>query len=172
MRTLPPVETVTELTQVLYHEASLLDDGLYEDWLELLHEDVRYVAPIREDLSVRDAALRGQAMHELKFFDDDLGSLRLRVAKIRTGLSQTENPPSRVVRLVSNVLISHRDNGEDHPVQSAFLIYRQHRQRQVELLAGHRRDRWRRGPQGWRLTRREVLFAANVLPVKSLPLFY
>jgi 3-phenylpropionate/cinnamic acid dioxygenase small subunit len=32
MRTLPPVETVTELTQVLYHEASLLDDGLYEDW--------------------------------------------------------------------------------------------------------------------------------------------
>jgi 3-phenylpropionate/cinnamic acid dioxygenase small subunit len=123
MRTLPPVETVTELTQVLYHEASLLDDGLYEDWLELLHEDVRYVAPIREDLSVRDAALRGQAMHELKFFDDDLGSLRLRVAKIRTGLSQTENPPSRVVRLVSNVLISHRDNGEDHPVQSGRWNY-------------------------------------------------
>jgi hypothetical protein len=39
-------------------------------------------------------------------------------------------------------------------------------------LAGHRHDRWRPGSDGWRLTRREVLFAANVLPTKSLSLFY
>lgn len=168
----PSVKLVTELTQALFHEASLLDDGLYEEWLSLLHEDVSYVAPIREDVVEQGAALRPKAVHELMFFSDDLGSLRIRVAKIRTGLSQTENPRSRVVRLISNIQVGHQTDAGDHPVRSAFLIYRQHRQRQVEMLAGHRLDRWRRGPQGWGLAYREILFAANVLPVKSLPLLY
>lgn len=46
------------------------------------------------------------------------------------------------------------------------------RQRQVEILAGHRHDRWRLIPDGWRLLRREICFAAYVLPTKSLSLFY
>jgi 3-phenylpropionate/cinnamic acid dioxygenase small subunit len=169
---LPSAELVTELTQLLYYEASLLDVGLYEEWLDLLHEDVAYVAPIREDVAGQRAAQPSQEKHALTFFNDNLGSLRMRVAKIRTGLSQTEIPSSRVVRLVSNIQVGQPTDAGDHAVRSAFLIYRQHRQRQVEMLAGHRRDRWRRGPQGWRLAYREVAFAANVLPVKSLPLFY
>jgi 3-phenylpropionate/cinnamic acid dioxygenase small subunit len=96
----------------------------------------------------------------------------LRVAKIRTGLQQTENPPSRTVRMISNVQVEPMAGSDDRTVRSAFLLYRQRRQRQVEILAGHRRDRWMPTPTGWRLRDREIRFAANVLPTKSLSLFY
>jgi 3-phenylpropionate/cinnamic acid dioxygenase small subunit len=168
-----PSETIVQLSQVLYREAALLDDGCYEAWLELLHDDLVYTAPIREDLAQR--AQPGEAAPEalaLSFFQDGKGSLTLRVGKLRTGLSQTENPPSRVVRLISNILVSPESAPGEHPVRSAFLVYRQHRQRDVEMLAGHRLDVWRRTDRGWALARREVRFAANVLPVQSLPLFY
>jgi 3-phenylpropionate/cinnamic acid dioxygenase small subunit len=172
MSDVAPFETVVELTQVLYREASLLDDGRYEDWLALLHDDLAYLAPIRQDLAERAQAVDEPDGLKLSFFNDGKATLGLRVAKLRTGLSQTENPPSRVVRLISNVQVSAETAPGEHPVRSAFLIHRQHRQRDVEMLAGHRLDNWRRGAHGWALARREVRFAANVLPVQSLPLFY
>ena len=57
-------------------------------------------------------------------------------------------------------------------MHSAFLLYRHRRQRQIEILAGHRHDRWRRTADGWRLAARDVQVAGNVLPTKSLSLLY
>lgn len=168
----PTTDVVVELSQVLYREAALLDDGQFEAWLELLEEDFQYVAPIRLDLMERGGASEGADKLELSFFEDTKGTMQLRIAKIRTGLMQTENPPSRVVRMISNVLVTPGSSPEQFAVRSAFIAYRQHRQRDVEILAGHRRDIWKQRASGWGMVRREVMFAANVLPVKSLPLIY
>lgn len=165
-----PFERVVELTQVLHHEAQLLDDGRYEDWLALLDPAIHYVAPVPTDELGAPRPADGTPV--LHLFDDRLEQLRLRVAKIRTGLPQTEHPPSRTVRLIGTVLVDPELAAGEHCVRSAFVLYRHRRQRQVELLAGHRNDRWRLGPLGWRLARREVHFAANVLPTKSLSLLY
>lgn len=185
MSTAVPVERVVELTQLLYHEAELLDRGAYEDWLALLAPEVRYRAPIPDDTDpavtpsvpaagTGTAATVGGTAPELqlRYFDDDLGLLRLRVGKIRSGLLQSENPPSRCVRLIGNVQVLAETGPGEHPVRSAFVLYRSRRQRQIELLAGHRHDRWRRDGDGWLLARREVFFAANVLPTKTLSLLY
>lgn len=166
---------VVELTQLLHREAQLLDDGRYEDWLDLLHPDVRYVAPIPAD--ELGELTRPADAPVLSYFDDGLTQLQVRVAKIRTGLPQTEHPPSRTVRLIGTVTVDPPAAGraDDHPVRSAFVLYRHRRQRQVEILSGHRHDLWRPTPpaeHGWRLVRREVRFAANVLPTKSLSLLY
>ncbi len=176
MRAVGSVDVVQELTQLLYREAEQLDTGRYEDWLALLADEVRYVAPIAQDLDPYAEPERAnepaEARHELTYLYESRGSLMLRVAKIRTGLQQTENPPSRTVRMISNVQVEAIAGSDDHAVRSAFLLYRQRRQRQVEILAGHRRDRWIPMPEGWRLRDREIRFAANVLPTKSLSLFY
>jgi len=165
-----------ELTQLLYREAELLDGGRYEEWLALLAEDVRYVAPIQQDLDpYADAPGANEptgVRHEITYLYESFGSLSLRVAKIRTGLQQMENPPSRTVRLIGNVQVEPAADGTDRAVRSAFLLYRQRRQRDVEILAGHRCDRWSCAAGGWRLREREIRFAANVLPTKSLSLFY
>jgi 3-phenylpropionate/cinnamic acid dioxygenase small subunit len=164
-----PIERTIELTNVLHYEAAVLDDGKFEDWLALLHPEVRYVAPVRIDVSPSD---QEAPKHSLSFFHDDLMSLSGRVAKLRTGLMQTEYPPSRVVRLIASILVAPEEADGVQPVRSAFLVYRQHRQRDVEMLAGHRHDQWVKLDGAWRLKRREIAFAANVLPAKSLPLFY
>jgi 3-phenylpropionate/cinnamic acid dioxygenase small subunit len=165
-----PADRVVELTQVLHHEALLLDDGRYEDWLEMLDPDIRYTAPVPTD--ELGEMVRRDGAPTLSLFDDGLAQLQLRVAKIRTGLSQSENPPSRAVRMIGTIEVLAAPTTDEHPVRSAFVLYRHRRQRQIEILAGHRDDRWRRGPAGWRLVRREVRFAANVLPTKSLSLLY
>lgn len=164
-----PPDVLMALTQTLYREAALLDDTRFEDWLAMLDPEIRYVAPIRQDVAAGSVDLNATA---LRYFDETLLTLSLRVGKLRTGLSQTENPPSRVVRLITNIEVGPLAEPGQHPVRSAFLVYRQHRQRDRELLAGHRLDTWRATEGGWRLLRREIRFAANVLPVKSLPLFY
>ena len=167
---LASIERVIELTQVLHHEAHLLDDGRYEEWLGLLDPDIRYRSPIPAD-ELGEMA-RPDGTPTLSLFDDGLGQLQLRVAKIRTGLAQTEIPASRTVRMIGTVVVASETAPDEHPVRSAFVLYRHRRQRQIEILAGHRHDTWRRTADSWRLARREVRFAANVLPTKSLSLLY
>lgn len=168
-------ELIIELTQVLHREAQLLDDGRYEDWLALLDPQVRYAAPVPVDTlgePGEPGAAGSGAGPRLWLFDDGLGQLELRVAKIRTGLSQTENPASRVVRLIGTVTVDPAAGPDEYLVRSAFILYRHRRQRQIEVIAGHRHDRWRSTPDGWRLASRQIHFAANVLPTKSLSLLY
>ena len=171
--TIVPTDRVIDLTQVLYHEAHLLDIGDYEGWLALLDPEVVYTAPIPSDeLRHGDSTAVPGSELRLRYFNDNLGLLQVRVAKIRTGLPQTEQPASRCVRLISNVAVLAETAPGEHPVRSAFVLYRHRRQRQVEILAGHRDDLWRRTEDGWRLAHREIRFAANVLPTKSLSLIY
>lgn len=163
------VERTHELSEVLHREARLLDDGRFEDWLEMLAPDLAYRAPVVAEVAIDDEPAAGL---QLMYFDDALANLHARVFKLRTGLDQAEIPASRTVRLVSNVVVDAADAAGCHPVASAFILYRHRRQRDVEILAGHRDDLWRPDPEGWRLVRREIRFAANVLPTKSLSLFY
>jgi 3-phenylpropionate/cinnamic acid dioxygenase small subunit len=41
-----------EIEEFLYHEAELLDERRYEDWLALVAEDVRYWMPMRRNVKV------------------------------------------------------------------------------------------------------------------------
>jgi 3-phenylpropionate/cinnamic acid dioxygenase small subunit len=156
------------LTQTLYYEALMLDEGRFEDWLNLLSPKLRYTVHIQQDTAVD---WQDSASQRLVYMDEDYGSMQLRVLKIRTNLPQTEVPRSRTVRSISNVLVEEEVPGT-YTVRSAFLLYRNHRQRDTELLAGHRTDTWATESGACRLQTRDVRFAANVLPTKSLSLFY
>jgi 3-phenylpropionate/cinnamic acid dioxygenase small subunit len=50
------VEFTFRLTQLLYHESKLLDNGEFHRWLALLADDIDYTAPISEDLDPNDTA--------------------------------------------------------------------------------------------------------------------
>src|SRR5215831_1324381 len=57
-----------EIEEFLYHEADLLDERRYEDWLALVAEDVRYWMPMRRNVKVGEAErefTRGRAGHQL-----------------------------------------------------------------------------------------------------------
>ena len=144
--------------------------------MELLVSELRYRIPIRPELDANGPERTGI---ELQFMNEDRAMMVVRVAKGTSGMLQSEHPPSRTVRLVSNVLVDTAEGADQinqtdqYPVSSAFLLYRHRRQDQVEILVGYRQDRWRRTGEGdWLLVEREVRFAANVLPARGLPPFY
>ena len=81
------IELTAALTAVLYREARLLDEGHFEDWLQLLAPDVVYRAPVIADVAATEPPPAGL---QLMYFDDTLPILQVRVGKMRTGFDQAE----------------------------------------------------------------------------------
>ena len=61
------IELHHEIAQFLYHEANLLDDWKFRDWLDLLGEDIHYAMRTVVNAQTRDRASRRAAAHHLDF---------------------------------------------------------------------------------------------------------
>src|ERR671925_543737 len=97
-----------ELEEFLYHEAELLDERRYEEWLELLADDVRYWMPMRRNVKFgeiqREFTREGQ---DINWFDEGKDTLTRRVQQNLTGVHWAEEPLSRICHMLSNVQILH-----------------------------------------------------------------
>jgi ethylbenzene dioxygenase subunit beta len=83
------------LEQFLFHEAALLDDGRFEDWLALFATDGRYWVPGQPDATDPDASIA--------IFDEDRALLAVRIARLRQPRSYAFEPPPRTVHQIGNV---------------------------------------------------------------------
>jgi ethylbenzene dioxygenase beta subunit len=145
-------------------EAELLDNGRFEDWLELLTEDVCYRVPIR---LTRERGGGSDVNFGAPHFQEDIGTLRMRVARLKTEFAWAEDPPSRTRRFVTNV--RPRALGDDVAVRSYLLMYRSRGDdASAELISAERSDVLRRTDSGLRLCQREVLLDQATLPVRNL----
>lgn len=165
-----------EVQQFLFHEADLLDSRQFDQWLNLLDDDIRYRMPLARNVR-RDAMHKEfSGEHEAAWFDEGIATLRQRVAQIATGIHWAEEPASRVSHMVTNVrlLEVHKDaeNGDRVKVRSRFLVYQNRLQTEQNLFAGKRVDMLRRGPTGWKILEREILLDQNVLLSKALTTFF
>ncbi len=82
-----------QIEDFLYHEAELLDERRYEDWLALLADDVRYWMPMRRNVKFgeleREFTRAGQ---DINWFDEGKDTLTRRVQQILTGVHWAEEP--------------------------------------------------------------------------------
>ncbi len=161
----------------LYHEANLLDDRQYEEWLDLLTDDVRYWVPMRRNVKFgeleREFTREGQ---DINWFDEGKVTLTQRVRQILTGVHWAEEPLSRLSHLVTNVEIteatpSAADAGEVS-LRCRFIIYRNRVATETDILVGRREDRLRRVDGQWRIAQRQVFLDQNVLLAKNLTFFF
>lgn len=148
--------------QLLYHEAYLLDSGLYKDWLGLLSPDIRYWAPVRANVS------RQQEDESPGFplFDENKASLSLRVSRLETGLAWVEVPATRSRRFISNIVAKDGGDGTVH-VRSNFIVFRSRSSAEEWMLVGCREDRWTRSEK-WMLLERMIRFDQRALENISL----
>lgn len=138
------------LTQALAREAHLLDTHRYEDWLELLDPEVRYVVPIPEWVRHRPGAESASAVdgEDLAFtyLDETFESLRLRVARLQTGLAHGEMPPSMTARVVGTPLVTAVEHiGERRAlcsVVTTFTLHQTRHENRMDVFAGRREDQW------------------------------
>jgi 3-phenylpropionate/cinnamic acid dioxygenase small subunit len=161
-----------EVEDFLYHEAELLDERRYEDWLELFADDVRYWMPMRRNVPAdeleREFTREGA---DVNWFDEGKDTLTRRVKQILTGVHWAEQPPSRICHMVSNVQIL--DAGADEVrVKSRFLLYRNRVETETDFLVGKREDVLRRANGGFKIARRKIILDQNVLLAKNLTFFF
>jgi 3-phenylpropionate/cinnamic acid dioxygenase small subunit len=166
-----------EVEDFLYHEAELLDERRYEEWLELFTEDTHYFMPMRRNVP-RDELDREFTREgtDVNWFDEGKDTLGRRVKQILTGVHWAEEPPSRICHMVSNVqVLGAAPSGEaptEVAVKSRFLIYRNRVETETDFLVGKREDLLRRVEGAWRIARRKIILDQSVLLAKNLTFFF
>jgi 3-phenylpropionate/cinnamic acid dioxygenase small subunit len=166
-------ELQQEIEQFLYHESRVLDERRYEQWYELLADDLHYFMPTRYNRLRRESDKEFSAPGEAALFDEDKQSIAQRIRRLNTGMAWAEDPPSRTRHMVSNVVIRPRGDGE-YEADCYYLLYRSRLEREVEIFVGMRHDVLRRSanPAGFQIARRTIILDQTVLLARNLSFFF
>jgi dibenzofuran dioxygenase beta subunit len=158
---------VREVEQFLFQEALLLDEGHYDEWLDLLTDDIWYFCPLIEFVTGVEPTVVEKGGN---YFDEDKQSLRNRCQWLKSPHAHIENPPSLKRRIISNVQV--QGSGDGLAAQSNFLLW-QIRPKDSDgvLFAGRREDRFRRDDGHLKLCERRIQLAHPVLP-RALSVFF
>jgi 3-phenylpropionate/cinnamic acid dioxygenase small subunit len=125
--------------QFYFAEAELLDDHRYGEWVELFTEEVRYWLPTRMTRTNRERDLEIAGEDGSALIDDNLYYLKGRVRKVTSGLSWSEEPPSRTRRLITNIRVTPGHDGR-LAVRCNFSVYRSRLERHEDWFIGERFD--------------------------------
>ena len=166
-----------QVEEFLYMEAETLDERRYENWLELLTDDVRYWMPLRRNVKFgeleREFTREGQ---DINWFDEGKDTLTRRVNQILTGVHWAEAPLSRICHIVSNVQVLEATPTVSDPTEVAvkcrFIVYRNRVETETDLLVGKREDRLRKVDGRWKISQRKVVLDQNVLMAKNLTFLF
>lgn len=160
-----------ELMQFYIHEAWLLDDRKFHEWLDLFTDDVFYFMPRRRNVHRKDLHQELTQVGDLAIFEDDKTYLRMRVERLETGMAWAEDPPSRTRHLVGNLVVEQLPNGEVQ-AKTAFILYRSHHETEENVFAGSREDVLRQVAGQWKIAKRIIVLDANVILAKNLSVFF
>jgi len=146
MREAADVELRAEVAELLFHEASLLDHGRLDEWLELYTDDATYWIPLQADQS--DPLTTSSIVY------DDRRLMEARVRQFQHPRAHARVPAPRTVHQVSNVRVLEAD-GRDTRVGSTLVLveYRRERQRVWGAVVEHR---LRRTAHGLRIAAKRV----------------
>jgi 3-phenylpropionate/cinnamic acid dioxygenase small subunit len=166
-----------DIEQFYFWEAELLDERRFEEWLELLTEDIRYFMPLRRNVKYGQHAARENTREgeDAAWFDEGKRTLTQRVAQLATGIHWAEEPLSRISHLVTNVRVDSPLASSDRDalaVSSRFLVYRNRVDYETDIFVGKRHDRLRQEQGQWRVCERTIILDQSVLLAKNLTLFF
>jgi 3-phenylpropionate/cinnamic acid dioxygenase small subunit len=103
-------------SRFIHHEAMLLDQRLFRDWMALFTEDGTYWVP----------AVHGQKspLDQTSLFYDDKDLMNTRINRLEHPRIHIQSPQSHCVHLISNVVVENADeeNGE-YEVSSIVVVF-------------------------------------------------
>jgi benzoate/toluate 1,2-dioxygenase beta subunit len=102
-----------EMSSVLYLEARLLDDGRFEEWLDMMDDECVYWVPA--------SPLPGHPARTVSLALDDRRRLEDRVVWLRSAYIWSQIPKSKTVRTITNVEAT-RD-GDDIVTRCNFVLH-------------------------------------------------
>lgn len=163
-------ETYSSIMQFLIDEARLLDNDQLEEWLQVLADDLYYYMPLRRTFPRSD----GQGFHQsANWFHDSKQALTFKVHRVlNSGSAWAEDPPSRVRRFISNLIVHETERPDQFVVESYILLLRSRSDETVpNLISGLRRDLLLRRQNNWLISERTVFIDQTVLGMSNLAIF-
>jgi benzoate/toluate 1,2-dioxygenase beta subunit len=154
--------SIDELENFLLHEARLLDERRFREWMELFAEDGTYWVP----------SVPGQEspFNQASLFYDDRALMKTRIARLEHPKIHVQTPPSRTVHLLGRPVLDSADAAEY--VVSSSVIMVEYRQDQQRIFAGRQTHRLRREGESFRIAQKRVdlvncdsLFEAIAVPI-------
>ncbi len=136
------VLSLAECEQFLIHEARLLDDGCFDEWLSLFTADAWYWVPSQPN--------QENPRETISLMYDDRRLLETRVRRLASPRIYSQEPRSRTSRMIGNVTIEEvTSDGKVCTVRSKFqlLEYRRETQRIFAGTCFHRLIQNEKGTQ-------------------------
>jgi benzoate/toluate 1,2-dioxygenase beta subunit len=141
----------SQVEQFVYHEARLMDENRYDEWLALWDDDALYWVPSnRDDIDPK---------REVSLIYDDRVRLGTRIMRLKSGNAHAQDPKSRMRRVVSNFEIVEDADGLIK-VESNFLLAELRRNKQ-DIFAGRTIHHLRPRDGGFKIAYKKVLLLNN-----------
>jgi len=137
-----------EVEEFLFHEARLLDERRFEDWLALFADDGLYWVPAEPD--------QKSPVDRLSLFYEDKSLLDVRIRQIRHPRYYAQAPATRTRHVIGNVALEHAADAEGEiAVRSSFVML-ECRDEDRRVFGGEARHRLRRTADGLRIAFKRV----------------
>jgi len=149
----PPIGGVrgldrTPFEQFILHEARLLDDRRFRDWMALFADDGTYWVPAVPD--------QKSPLDQASLFYDDRDLIKTRVERLEHPRIHVQTPPSRTAHLVGNVVVEQADEAKKEYLVSSTVIMVESREDSQRVFAGRQHHRLRREDDGFRIVQKRV----------------
>lgn len=167
------LELYHDISQFLYAEAQLLDDWKFRDWLDVLDEDILYTLKTTTNAQTRDRR-KSIAPPSTWIYHDTKFVLERRIAKLETGMSWSEEPPSRTRHLITNIRVEPTENTSEYQVYSNYMLYRSQKEKDVLIYVGKRVDQIRQVNTGlgWMIVKRDITLDQATLISHNITVFF
>ncbi|MEZ5739498.1 MAG: aromatic-ring-hydroxylating dioxygenase subunit beta [Burkholderiaceae bacterium] len=151
---------LAEITALVQHEARLVDEGRFDEWLALFTDDGRYWVPSHAG----QVSEHGEASIAL----EDPFLLRLRIDRLRHPQAHSQQPASRALHLLQATAII-GGQAPEWQTRTPFLYFEQRGPGQIQLpgTATHHLTRID-GTLRIRMKRVDLLGAGQALPMIQL----
>jgi 3-phenylpropionate/cinnamic acid dioxygenase small subunit len=149
-----------EIEKFLYNEARLLDNGKLDEWLSLFTDDAIYWVPANAD----DI----NPLVHVSIIYDDRERMQDRVWSIQSGVRWSQDPPSRIRHLISNVEVL-EEKEDEVTVSSNFAAFEIRRAIYgARYFVGRYEHRLRREDGSWRVASKKIELLNNDAPIENL----
>jgi 3-phenylpropionate/cinnamic acid dioxygenase small subunit len=150
------------VTEFVYREARLADEGRYAEWLALWTDDGVYWVPATTDPGADPA-------RQLSHVYDNRARIETRVTLLQTGLRHSQQPASLMRRVISNIEVTAAE-GSELVAESNFVLAELSVQARAELhwWAGRTTHRLRRLDGELRMSRKTVVLVNAAEPLPNL----
>ncbi len=141
------LERLKAVEQFLYHEARLMDEHRFDEWLSLWTEDCLYYAPVNDE--------EIDPKRHVTLFHENRTALEDRISQLKSTVHWAQEPKSRVRRVVSNIEVEEAPNSE--LTASSNFILLEVRRDQQSVLAGRSIHTLRPVDDSFRISYKKVL---------------